>query len=436
MTAGNDTPDQVVVISDYSRVRGGASKLALLLAEQLQQRDIPVTLFCGDVSAYNSGSADDPGLAVRGVAGASLLEQRKSLAAMRGIWNREARTSLAALVEQIDTPRTIYHVHGFLQTLSPSIFRALHPLRERVVIHAHDYFLACPNGAYFDYRSGTECARAPLSLACTFRNCDKRSAAHKLWRVLRQGVQNSVTRDFMTDSRVILIHEDMQDYLERSARRLARPCVIRNPAQPFLNRATQPETKHGFVFVGDIHAYKGVFVLAEAARKAGMHVCFVGDGADRAQLQRDYPEFQFAGWQDRQGLARFAGQARAVIVPSLGPEPFGLTLVEAVASGLPVVISDGVLMAPEVEAAGVGLVFRAGDEDHLAQVLTQIAGDDALVRQMSEKAHATRDRFAQSEDAWCDKIMQLYREMISARAHSALPNPADPPAPRLRGAIL
>lgn len=41
MSVGPDAPEQVVVISDYSRVRGGASKLELLLAEQLQQRDIP-----------------------------------------------------------------------------------------------------------------------------------------------------------------------------------------------------------------------------------------------------------------------------------------------------------------------------------------------------------------------------------------------------------
>ena len=415
MNAHTRAPDQVVIISDYSRVRGGASKLALLLAETLRRRDIRVTVFSGDLAEGDATRPRADGISLRGLSGASLLEQRKFLAVLGGIWNAQAAKSLAALIEQNDTPRTIYHVHGFLQTLSPAVFQALHRVRERVVIHAHDYFLACPNGAFFDYRSGTECDRFPLSAACTMRNCDKRSAAHKAWRLVRQAVQNRLTRDFLRDSRIILIHEDMQRYLERGARPLARPSVIRNPAQAFMRDRARPEAQSGFLFVGDIHAYKGVFVLAEAARKAGVPICFAGEGVERAQLQQVYPEFRFAGWQDRTGLMRLAAEARALVVPSLGPEPFGLTLVEAIACGLPVVVSDKALLSSEVEAAGAGLAFRAGDSDHLAEQLARLAHDDALIRRMSGHALEAKGRFAQTEEDWCARILQLYRDMLADR---------------------
>ena len=46
-------PERVVIISDFSRVRGGASKLALLQAELLSAKGIPVTYFAGDTAVFS-----------------------------------------------------------------------------------------------------------------------------------------------------------------------------------------------------------------------------------------------------------------------------------------------------------------------------------------------------------------------------------------------
>lgn len=411
MNLASSVPDKVVMISDYATERGGASRLALLLALALQSRNVPVSVFCGDHGAQSQSSE----IEFTGISGTSLLEQGKASAMLRGIWNRSARDTLARVVRQTDTPRTIYHVHGFLQTLSPAIFAALHPVRSRVVIHAHDYFLACPNGAFFDYRSGTECGRTPISNACIRRHCDKRSYPQKVWRLVRQVVQNRLTADFLTQSRIILIHERMLSYLERGGRQIAKATTIRNPAQPFLSTPAQPRSRLAFLFVGDIHAYKGVFDLAEAARQAQVPLWFAGEGVDRPGLQDRFPEFHYAGWQDRAGLAALARQVRAVVVPTLGPEPFGLTLVEALACGLPVIVSDRALLAPEIEAAGAGLTFRAGESGDLARVLSRVAMDDSLVERMSRNALSAGNQFAKSTEEWCAEIMQVYSDVLCSR---------------------
>ncbi len=418
MNRADRTPDRIVIISDFARVRGGASQLALLLAHCLNARNLAVTVFSGDQSTCGI-PADSPtsGLDFAGVAGVTLLEQKKAGAALNGIWNRQAYTALSKLISKSDTPSTIYHVHGFLQTLSPAIFSALVPVRARVVIHAHDYFLACPNGAFFDYRSGTECNRKPLSAACAFRHCDKRSYAQKIWRLVRQKVQNQVAQRVLNEARIILLHPAMQPYLERGQwQSLSSTSVIRNPAQPFLKVSPAPHKESTFLFVGDIHTYKGVFVLAEAARKAQVPLCFAGEGVDRQRLQSEYPEFQFAGWQDKKGLAALAVRARAIVVPSLGPEPFGLTLVEAVACGLPVIVSDSALLSSEIDDVGAGVTFRAGDSDHLAQVLSRVSKDDDLTRRMSEDALAASSRFGKSSDEWCDEILNVYSGVLNGKA--------------------
>ncbi|WP_283180096.1 hypothetical protein [Gemmobacter sp. 24YEA27] len=84
---------------------------------------------------------------------------------------------------------------------------ALRPVAGRVVLHAHDYFLACPNGAFFDYRAGVTCDLSPMSLGCVTCNCDKRSAAQKLWRVARQAVQNRAVSRMLPEATVVLLHE-------------------------------------------------------------------------------------------------------------------------------------------------------------------------------------------------------------------------------------
>jgi len=411
-------PDRVVIITDFSRERGGASRLALLMARRLSARGIAVTLFAGDLPATEL--PDD--ISVAGIEGQALLDKGgiggRVGAALAGIWNGAARQALSRLISDEDTPRTIYHVHGFLQTLSPAIFSALHPVRRRVVIHAHDYFLSCPNGAFFDYQSRSECARIPLSAACITRNCDKRSAAQKAWRVGRQAVQNRQVAEIARDGRVILIHEDMRPYLDRGLR-IGNPATVRNPAEPFLTDAATPERHAPFLYVGDVHAYKGVFELCAAARQTGVPLMIAGNGQDRAALETQYPEVVFLGWQDRAGLARHAAGVRAIVVPTLGPEPFGLTIVEALTCGLPVIISDSALLARDVVAAGAGLSFKAGDVTDLADVLARVAGDDDLVRTMSAAAIRTKDRHDKSPDAWCDEILEVYRDALASARSDA-----------------
>src|SRR5208283_2222892 len=64
---------------------------------------------------------------------------------LRGLYNRKASTALSHWIARNDDPDTVYHVHGWSQILSPSIFAGLSPVISRTIVTAHDFFLACPN---------------------------------------------------------------------------------------------------------------------------------------------------------------------------------------------------------------------------------------------------------------------------------------------------
>ena len=399
-------PDRVVIISDFATVRGGASKLAVLQAGELARQGVPVTFFSGDSDSDLPAGVDPIALG-----GRRLLEQGKLQAALAGLWNRKARRLLRAWISRNDTPRTIYHVHGYHQTLSPSVLSPLKPVKRRTVMHAHDYFLACPNGAFFDYRAARTCTRRAMSWDCVSCNCDKRSYAQKLWRVARQGLQNRARARLLPEVGTILIHPGMQRRLFPDGGG-GRIVTVANPADPPLPEPVAAERNREILFVGDIHAYKGVFVLAEAGRRAGLSIEFAGDGQDLTRLRQEFPEHRFAGWQDSDGLRQKMAAARVLVAPTLGPEPYGLAPVEALLSGVPVVLSDEMLLSREITAQEMGRSFRAGDADALARVLSLLAQDDAAIARMSRNARTRSRDLSLSAADWCAALCDVYARLL------------------------
>ena len=121
-------PGRVVLINDRSAEIGGASNLSCLAARILREAGVPVTFFAGDEP---SGMTQPQAIHLNGK---PLVERGRLSALAGGLYNRDAYKALRGWVAGHDKPSTIYHVHGWSKILSPSIFRALMPVRERVVL--------------------------------------------------------------------------------------------------------------------------------------------------------------------------------------------------------------------------------------------------------------------------------------------------------------
>ncbi len=99
-----------------------------------------------------------------------------------------------------------------------------------------------------------------------------------------------------------------------------------------------PETGIVAIFVSRLAAEKNIPLAAEAfqrirSRHPGAACVFVGDGPERAKLEKKYPHFIFAGMQKGEDLARHYASADLFVFPSI-TETFGNVVTEAMASGL------------------------------------------------------------------------------------------------------
>lgn len=407
-------PDRVVVINDISVMRGGATGVALASIRYLLSLGLPVTFITGD-----DGSEADPQIAdvISAIGGRHILQGGRAQAMLRGVYNRAAAQYLSSWIARHDTPKTVYHLHGWSKTLSPAVFEALKPVAKRLVVHAHDFFLSCPNGGYFNFQQDRPCLLTPLSTACLTCNCDRRSYAQKIWRATRLAMRHHLL-GLHSVGRILAVHEAMVPLLQRGAFADAAIDVLRNPVEPWCTDRVPAEHNRTFIFVGRLDADKGADLLAAAARRAGVSLRMIGAGPLAEKLAREFPEIELAGWKDRRDIAALCQDARAIVMPSRSRETFGLSALEALTSGLPAIVSSQALLAAEVVQGGLGFDCDPHDEASLAELLAQVAGNDEVVAQMSLTAYRHARALAPTPWDWSARLMRIYSDVLDT-AHQS-----------------
>jgi len=407
------SPDRVVVINDQSAMRGGATGIALASLELLSAKGVPVTFIAGDDGTV----ADHRSRAVEFVplGGRHILEQRTLDATRNGLYNASAERQIARWIRANDTPQTIYHLHGWSKILSPSVFRSLRAVAPRVVISAHDFFLVCPNGGYFNFQAERPCSLTPMGARCLVTACDRRNYGHKVWRWIRQAIQQALW-DLGEVGAVVAVHEGMLDHLQHGGVPRHKLCAVRNPVVPWRTTRVRAESNRTFFFVGRLDHDKGIDLLAAAAEKVGVPLRVIGSGPLATTLAREFPAVEQMGWRTRAEIGELIDDARVVVMPSRTRETLGLATVEALTSGVPVILSRQSMIAAEVANTGYGLVCDPHDQDMMVSALAQLARDDVLVGRMSRRAYAEAWRLAGTPTKWTADLLDIYRAVLQRGA--------------------
>jgi len=116
----------------------------------------------------------------------------------------------------------------------------------------------------------------------------------------------------------------------------------------------------------------------------------------------------FAGMLDHPAKLAALRDAAMFVLPSYS-ENFGIAIVEAMACGVPVAISDRVNIWREIEAAGAGLVAPP-EIDAVSRQVAALAGDPAAAAAMGRKGQAlVAERFSWPRIA--SELETVYRSL-------------------------
>lgn len=248
---------------------------------------------------------------------------------------------LKRLLKSLDRETTVVHVHGWTKALSSSIFDVLFKTKFKTVLTLHDYFTACPNGGYFNYKKNEICTIRPLSGECIKCNCDSRNYIFKVYRIVRQFVQNKIVKLNKKLKNVITISEFSEKILKNTLNEKVNIRRIYNPIDAEEEKEiVNPQNNTYYLYVGRITKEKGVDLFCEAISELDLTGIVVGDGSERIKLEEKYSNIKFVGWKNEKEVKEYMKGARALIFPSRWYEGAPLTPLEAMQYGVPCIASN------------------------------------------------------------------------------------------------
>jgi glycosyltransferase involved in cell wall biosynthesis len=312
----------------------------------------------------------------------------------------------------------VIHSQNFFPLISPSMYDAAKKFHIPVVQTLRNYRLMCCNGLFF--RDGKMCElclnRIPLAgvrYGC-YRDSRIQSLAVALMIAhhrLSKTWQNKVSR-FIT-----LGNFAKGKFIEGGlpAEKISiRPNFLQNaPEYTGIKR-------EGFaLFIGRLSAEKGIQTLLKAWKLLlDIPLVLVGDGPMKGWVEdfvrnENLSNVLLAGRLDQAGVFDYLHRAEMLIVPSEWYETFGRVVMEAFASGTPVIASRIGALQDLVAHEETGLLFQPGDSRDLAAKVRQMSGDKSLREILSQRARVLFKEQYSSDRAYT-LLMEIYAQAINS----------------------
>jgi glycosyltransferase involved in cell wall biosynthesis len=166
------------------------------------------------------------------------------------------------------------------------------------------------------------------------------------------------------------------------------------------------------LFVGRLAGEKGIEALIEAWKLIGAEVPLkvVGDGPMAEALARTVgavPGVTWLGRRSRDEVFELMGRARCVVVPSAWYEVLPVVMLEAFATGAPLIVADLGAPADLVRNMETGLRFKVGDATDLARQVRRMF--DGSIDVVSMRVRARREyELRYSEASNYDALTAIY----------------------------
>ena len=169
-----------------------------------------------------------------------------------------------------------------------------------------------------------------------------------------------------------------------------------------------------FIYVGRLEPHKGIRLLLEAFGDLAKDypkaaLLFAGDGSQRAiviSASVSNHAIKYAGRLSSEEVLSAYNSADIAVLPS-DFEPWGLVVNEAMAVGLPVVVSDRVGCVDDLVKDGqTGLIFPAGDKRRLELAMRHMIEHAEERRKMSDRAAALISQW--TLENWANNIVESW----------------------------
>jgi glycosyltransferase involved in cell wall biosynthesis len=341
---------------------------------------------------------------------------KKASLPVRPIWSRETYRDLKAVLRR-DRPEVV-HVHNTFPLLSAAVLYACRDARIPVVATIHNYRLLCANGTFF--RDGTLCRDCAHGspLPAVLHGCYRGSPAATAPVALAMGLHRQAWRSLI--SAYVFVSGPQRDLLQE-ARLPPRRVFVRHNLIP---RRDRPQTARWptVVFAGRLDEAKGVRLLMEGwdsyrakSGEPGLKLVIAGGGPlgdEVATWASARPSVELHGTVSADRCAELISSARAVLLPSVWRETFGLVAVEAMAAGVPPVAAGHGAFTELITPGVDGVLFSPGDPAALALAIADIEANPERYEAYGDRARQTYEQRFDPQRSMED-LLGIYRFAVA-----------------------
>ncbi|MGK5737808.1 glycosyltransferase [Micromonospora sp. URMC 103] len=266
----------------------------------------------------------------------SMSTAAKALLPISPIWAPRAQHDLSRLITEHRPD--VLHLHNPYPLLSPWVVRTAHRHGVPVVQTVHNYRQVCSSGIYF--RDGVicqDCRGRTLGVPAIKHRCYRDSAAQSALMATTLAVHRGTWRS--VDRYVALttaIADHLRDYGIPDERIVVKPNAVPDPGRP-------APLGDGFLYMARLSPEKGVDLLLDAWRRHPVGALgtlrVAGDGELRPLVEAaaaERPDVVYLGQLDRAGVRSAVEASAVVIAASMWHDVLPTVIIEALASGRPV----------------------------------------------------------------------------------------------------
>ena len=303
---------------------------------------------------------------------------------LNSIYNFASARKLSNAIREFQPD--IIHIHNIFFIASPSVLVIANRNKIPVVYTLHNYRLICANALMLrEFQVCELCIKKKFPTAGIRHKCYRDSlsasalvtiitAVHKYFHTWKKKVTTFITlNDFARNK---IINSSLEIPVSKA---ITKPNFVPDPGE-----GTYPREDF-FLFAGRIAKEKGVHVLLKAfADMPDKKVIIIGDGPEKEKLMDQYNSYNnisFTGQLDKLEVEEYLKRCRAFICPSIWHEGTPLTIIEAFATGTPVIASRIDPTPESVKDGYNGILFSTLDATDLqlkVNLLEELTNADNL----------------------------------------------------------
>jgi glycosyltransferase involved in cell wall biosynthesis len=341
-------------------------------------------------------------------------------AAVKTVWNWSTYREIRRLIEH--SRPDIMHVHNTFPGISPSVYYAADAEHLPIVQSLHNYRLICPNGLLFrDGHVCEDCVGRTFPWPGVVHSCHHRGRGVSAVSAMTIGLHRMLkTWDDLIDTYIIVGTPFGVDRYERGGLSTNKMIIKPNFLDP--DPGFQPGGGGYALFVGRLVPEKGIGTLLEAWKEmpGDYPLKIVGDGPMRESVQAaaETTGVEWVGRQPMEATLEIMGDAEVLIFPSEWYEGMPRTIIESLAVGTPVIVSNIGGIAGMVQPASFDSTFVPGDPASLRDTVERFFVDrESRVTHRENARRIFLERYTAEQNY--RELVTIYEETIARRSHSS-----------------